>query len=269
MLRDRQYNEQRLYASLAIANKEPNRNDFEASPTALPRPEQLLNVEAGYEVKKKKWSVLANLYWMQYKNQLVLTGQINDVGAYTRFNVPKSYRLGVELQAAWKPATWLSVGGNLAISKNKIKSFTEYTDNYDSGNQDAVQRKNTDIAFSPATVAGTQLLFYPAKQFEVGMIGKYVGKQYMDNSQLKRSELNAFSTQDLRVSYSFAHKVFKQVQLIAQVNNLFNKLYEPNGYSYSYTSGGVLYTDNGYYPMAGRNFMVDSKPEVLKQRNKQ
>lgn len=249
-------NNWQAFVSYAIGHKEPNRDDFEAGIISQPKAEKLKDLEAGIDYRQNNLQIGANFYYMNYINQLVLTGQINDVGAYTRFNVPKSYRLGVELQATWKPAIWLSVGGNLTISKNKIKSFTEYTDNYDSGNQDAVQRKNTDIAFSPATVAGTQLMFYPAKQFELGVLGKYVGRQYMDNSQLNRSKLNAFATQDVRISYSFAHKVFKQIQLIAQVNNLFNKLYEPNGYSYSYTSGGVLYTDNGYYPMAGRNFMV-------------
>lgn len=249
-------NNWQAFISYAIGQKEPNRDDFEAGAVNQPKSEKLQDLEIGLEYKKSNYQFSANLYYMNYINQLVLTGQINDVGAYTRFNVPKSYRLGIELQAGWKPVEWLSVGGNLTLSKNKIKSFTEYTDNYDSGNQDAVQRKHTDISFSPAMVGGSQIMFYPVKQLEAGFIGKYVGKQYMDNSQLKRSELNPFSTQDLRIVYSFSHKVFKQVQLIGQINNLFNKLYEPNGYSYSYTSGGVFYTDNGYYPMAGRNFMI-------------
>ncbi len=249
-------NNWQAFVSYAIGQKEPNRDDFEAGVIHQPKSEKLQDLELGIEYKKSNYQFSANLYYMNYVNQLVLTGQINDVGAYTRFNVPKSYRLGIELQGGWKPAEWLSVGGNIALSKNKIKSFTEYTDNYDAGNQHAAQRNNTDISFSPAMVSGTQLIFYPAKQFELGLVGKYVGKQYMDNSQLKRSELKSFSTQDLRVVYSFHHKVFKQVQLIGQINNLFNTLYEPNGYSYSYISGGALYTDNSYYPMAGRNFVV-------------
>lgn len=249
-------NNWQAFVSYAIGQKEPNRDDFEAGVTNQPKSEKLQDLELGVEFKKSNYQFSANLYYMNYVNQLVLTGQINDVGAYTRFNVPESYRLGIELQSGWKPAEWLSVGGNLTLSKNKIRSFTEYTDNYDSGNQDAVQRSGTDISFSPAVVGGAQIMFYPVQQFELGLIGKYVGKQYMDNSQLKRSELKAFATQDFRVVYSFSYKALKQVQLIGQINNLFNKLYEPNGYSYSYTSGGVFYTDNGYYPMAGRNFMI-------------
>ena len=249
-------NNWQAFISYAVGQKEPNRDDFEAGIANQPRAEKLQDIELGVEYKKSNYQFAANLYHMNYINQLVLTGRINDVGAYTRFNVPESYRMGIELQASWKPAGWMSVSGNLTLSKNKIKSFTEYTDNYDSGNQDAVQRNNTDISFSPAVVGGSQIMFFPATAFEIALIGKYAGKQYMDNSQLKRSELAGFTTQDLRVVYSFTHKVLKQVQLIAQISNLFNKLYEPNGYSYSYTSGGVLYTDNGYYPMAGRNFMV-------------
>ncbi len=249
-------NSWQAFLSYAIGQKEPNRDDFEAGTINQPKAEKLQDVEAGLEYKKSTYQFAANFYYMHYVNQLVLTGQINDVGAYTRFNVPNSYRLGIELQGTWKPSSWLAVGANLSLSRNKIKSFTEYTDNYDSGNQDAVLRNNTDISFSPGTIAGTQLMFYPVKALELGLIGKYVGKQYMDNSQLSRSELKAFATQDLRIIYSFNNKNFKQVQLTAQINNLFNKRYEPNGYSYSYTSGGVFYTDNGYYPMAGRNFVV-------------
>lgn len=249
-------NSWQAFLSYAIGQKEPNRDDFEAGTINQPKAEKLQDVEAGLEYKKSTYQFAANFYYMHYVNQLVLTGQINDVGAYTRFNVPNSYRLGIELQGTWKPSSWLAVGANLSLSRNKIKSFTEYTDNYDSGNQDALLRNNTDISFSPGTIAGTQLMFYPVKALELGLIGKYVGKQYMDNSQLSRSELKAFATQDLRIIYSFNNKNFKQVQLTAQINNLFNKRYEPNGYSYSYTSGGVFYTDNGYYPMAGRNFVV-------------
>jgi iron complex outermembrane receptor protein len=244
------------YISYAIGQKEPNRDDFEAGAINQPTSEKLQDLELGFDYKKSNLQFGANIYYMNYINQLVLTGQINDVGAYTRFNVPKSYRLGIELQASWKPASWITAGGNLALSRNKIKAFTEYTDNYDTNAQNAVERKNTDIAFSPSVVGGTQLLFFPAKQWEVGLLGKYVGKQYMDNSGLDRSLLDGFSTQDFRIIYNFSNKTFKSLQVIGQINNVFNTLYEPNGYSYTYISGGVQYTDNGFYPMAGRNFMI-------------
>lgn len=249
-------NHLQAYISYAIGQKEPNRDDFEAGATNQPKSEKLQDLEWGFDYKKSNIQFGANMYYMNYINQLVLTGQINDVGAYTRFNVPKSYRLGIELQASWKPASWITAGGNLALSRNKIKAFTEYFDNYDTNGQNSVDRKNTDIAFSPAVVGGTQLLFFPAKQWELGLLGKYVGKQYMDNSGLDRSVLNGFSTQDLRVIYNFSNKTLKSLQIIGQVNNVFNTLYEPNGYSYTYVVGGTQYTDNGFYPMAGRNFMI-------------
>lgn len=244
------------YLSYALGQKEPNRDDFEAGVTNQPKHEQLHDVELGFEYRKHNYHIGANAYYMYYINQLVLTGRINDVGAYTRFNVPNSYRLGIEWQASWKPLHWLSLSGNLALSINEISSFTEYVDDYDNGGQKAIERHSTDIAFSPSRVGGTQILFYPAKNWEVGLIGKYVSSQYLDNSELKERRLNGFQTQDLRVVYNFSNRTFKQIQVIGQVNNLLNSKYEPNGYTYSYISGGTMYTDNGYYPMAGTNFMI-------------
>jgi len=244
------------YVSYAIGQKEPNRDDFEVSATNQPTSEKLQDLEIGFDYKKSNLQFGANIYYMNYINQLVLTGQINDVGAYTRFNVPRSYRLGIELQTSWKPTSWITAGGNITLSRNKIKAFREYIDNFDTNGQNSVERTNTDIAFSPSVVGGTQLLFFPAKQWEIGLLGKYLGKQYMDNSGLDRSLLDGFSTQDLRVIYNFSNKKFKSLQVIGQINNVFNTLYAPNGYSYTYISGGTQYTDNGFYPMAGRNFMI-------------
>lgn len=249
-------NNMQAYISYAIGQKEPNRDDFEAGATNQPTSEKLQDLEVGFDYKKSNLQFGANIYYMNYINQLVLTGQINDVGAYTRFNVPRSYRLGIELQTSWKPVSWFTAGGNLTLSRNKIKAFREYIDNFDTNGQNSVERKNTDIAFSPSVVGGTQLLFFPAKQWEIGLLGKYVGKQYMDNSGLDRSLLDGFSTQDLRIIYNFSNNTFKSLQVIGQINNVFNTLYAPNGYSYTYISGGAQYTDNGFYPMAGRNFMI-------------
>lgn len=245
-----------VYASYALGNKEPNRDDFEATPVQQPAQERLHDVELGFDVKRRNFQVGANMYYMYYINQLVLTGQINDVGAYPRFNVPHSYRLGIELQAGWKPLSNLSLGGTLTLSRNKITSFTEYVDDYDNNTQAAYQRNNTDISFSPSVVGSSQINFTPGNQWEISLLGKYVGKQFMDNSEMLSRSLRAFSTQDLRVIYQFSNKTFKQFQVIGQVNNIFNRLYEPNGFTYSYISGGSLYTENGYYPMAGTNFML-------------
>lgn len=244
------------FLSFAIANKEPNRDDFQASPIQQPKPESLQDVELGIEKRKGLFHYGATLYWMQYKDQLVLTGQINDVGAYTRSNVPNSYRLGIELQAGARLSNLINLSGNLTISKNKIKSFTEYIDNWDNGLQNSVNHQNTDISFSPALVGGLTTDIQVHKHVALSLLSKYVGKQYLDNSQHENRKLNAYFTQDIRLNWTIRTNFLKELHLIGQLNNLFNAQYEPNGYTYSYISGSVLSSDNGYYPQAGTNLMI-------------
>jgi iron complex outermembrane receptor protein len=187
---------------------------------------------------------------------LVLTGQINDVGSYTRTNVPKSYRLGLELQATAVLTQWINVVGNLTFSKNKIKSFTEYIDNYDNGAQNAIDHINTDISFSPNTIGSLSLNLQLIKNLDISLLNKYVGKQYMDNAQNESSKLDAYFTQDLRVAFTLRNKLFKEWHIMGQLNNLFNVKYQPNGYAYSYIYNSTRVNENGYYPMAGTNFML-------------
>jgi iron complex outermembrane recepter protein len=252
------YNNQgwQAFMSYSIANKEPNREDFETSPNNQPKPERLNDFELGLERKQGLFHYGATLYWMQYKDQLVLTGQINDVGSYTRTNTPESYRLGLELQASNRFSKWLQIGGNLNLSKNKIKSFTEYIDNWDNGLQNAVTHQNTDIAFSPAIVGALTADLQLVKNLELSLMSKYVGKQYLDNSQDDRRKLDAYFTEDLRVNVTLKPKIFKEVHIIGQVNNLFNAKYQPNGYTYNYIYNNSLSSDNGYYPQAGTNFIL-------------
>jgi iron complex outermembrane recepter protein len=244
------------YISYSIGNKEPNREDFEAGTTQLPKPEKLKDLEIGVEKRKAKynWSVVG--YYMNYKNQLVLTGKINDVGAYTRTNIPKSYRMGTELQAAVTIVDWLEVEGNLTISRNKVKNFSEYVDDYDLGNQKVNSYSIPDIAYSPAVVASNTISLLPLKNAEINLIGKYISKQYLDNTQNENRKLNGFYTQDARLAYTFKKAFIKEATVMLQANNLFNKKYEPNGYTFSYITGSVLTTENFYFPMAGRNFMI-------------
>lgn len=244
------------FISYAIANKEPNRDDFEAGINTQPLHETLHDIELGIEKRTKNWLFAANVYYMNYKNQLVNTGKINDVGAYTRVNVPKSYRLGIEIQADGKLANWLGVNANIAVSKNKIKSFTEFIDDYDLGGQLTVQHNNTNIALSPAVVCGASLNFLVNKHLEISTISKYVGTQYLDNTQNNARSLNAFYTQDIRLKIIPTLKCFSHTTIVAQVNNVFNKWYEPNGYTFSYKASGVVTTENYFFPMAGINFIV-------------
>jgi iron complex outermembrane receptor protein len=248
------------YLSYALANKEPNRDDFEAGATSQPKKETLHDFEAGIEKRTAKFNAGATIYYMRYKDQLVLTGRINDVGAYTRINVPNSYRAGIELQGGYVFNNWLNTVGNLSLSRNKVKAFTEYMDDYDANwewiGQHTVTHKKTDIAFSPSIVGGATINILPVKNLEISLLSKYVGDQYLDNTQNDARKLNAFYTQDARAILTLKNKIFNELNIIGQVNNVFNKKYEPNGYTYSYVLDGAITADNYYYPMAGTNFMV-------------
>ena len=249
------FNNARLYASYSYAAKEPNRDDFEAGILHQPKPEKMQDVEAGAEIKHGTWGWSANIFYMKYKDQLIPTGKINDVGAYTRINIPNSYRLGIELQGNVSPAKWIGLSANLALSRNKVIDYTEYYDDYDNGGQKSAFYSLSDIAFSPAVVGGASVNIYPFKNAAINFSGKYVSRQYLDNSSKKSRSLDPYYVQDARMSYTLHNKIFKETNLIFQVNNLFNEKYEANGYTYSYQSGGSLITDNYYFPMAPTNVM--------------
>ena len=251
-----QKNEWSGYLSYSRGQKEPNRDDFEAGLDQQPKPEKLNDLELGLEKKNNKYNIGITGYYMYYKDQLVLTGEINDVGAYTRTNIPKSYRAGVEMVAAAEFAPWLNAAGNVSVSKNKVIDFTEYIDDYDNGGQQTKQHSSTDIAFSPNIIAGATINFISLKNAEFSLISKYVGKQYLDNTQSDTRQLNAYYTQDARIIYTISKACLKELNIILQANNLFNKPYEPNGYTFSYYYGGSLRTENYYFPMAGTNFMI-------------
>jgi len=246
----------KAYLSYALAGKEPNRDDFEAGNTQQPKAEKLHDIELGVEKNTATYSFAANLYYMYYQNQLVLTGKINDVGAYTRTNISVSYRAGIELQGKTKITKWVNLAANITFSENKIKHFTEYLDDYDNGGQQTKFYNKTDIAFSPAVIAAGSVNFIPVKNGEISLLSKYVGRQYLDNTSQRSRSLDPYYVQDIRLSYSLQGKIFKETGLIVQLNNVFNKKYEPNGYSFSYIYGGELTTENFYFPMAGFNFMV-------------
>lgn len=245
-----------LYASFAIGNKEPNRDDFEAGLEQTPKHETLRNIEAGYVLRNNRITLQANVYYMDYKNQLVQTGKLNDVGAYTRTNIPKSYRAGVELQGSTRLNNMFSLAVNAAFSQNKVKNYTAFIDNYDAGKQDTIAYGNKDIAFSPNVIAGYTLTIQPIKNLRVDLLGKYVGRQYLDNTGSKERSLNGYYTSDVRLAYAVPQNLFKELGLQFMVNNVFNKKYEPNGATYTWIADGKVVSDNYYYPMAGTNFMV-------------
>ncbi|MFC5626801.1 TonB-dependent receptor [Algoriphagus winogradskyi] len=256
-------NGQVWYASYAVANREPKRSDFTDNPiTEIPRPERLNDIEAGVRAQKGKFNYNANFYYMDYKDQLILTGQINDVGAYIRENVANSYRAGIELSGGYQISKALTVGGNLTLSQNKIKEFTEYVDDYSTEEfqQEAFTYEDTDIAFSPNAIASAILEYKPIENLSLNWMSKYVGKQFLDNSANDSRSLDSFFTNDIRISYQVQPRFFKSLEVNLMVNNIFNEMYEPNGYTFSYyipgDSGRELITENYYYPMAGTNFML-------------
>lgn len=245
-----------LYTSYGITNKEPNRDDFEAGANQQPLPERLHDLEVGIERKEKAYNWGATLYYMRYDNQLVLTGKINDVGAYTRSNIKDSYRAGIELQGATRLTPWLQAAANVTLSKNKLQNFEEFIDDYDTWMQRKNVYKETTIAFSPSVIGSSSLSILPYQNLELQLIGKYVGKQYLDNTENEGRKLDPYYTQDVRALYTFKKNWLKSATVIACVNNIFNTLYEPNGYTFSYYSNNALTTENYYYPMAGTNWTV-------------
>ncbi len=245
-----------LYASYSKASKEPNRDDFEAGGNEQPVPEHLHDLELGYEWRNANTQLQTTLYYMMYRDQLVLTGKVNDVGAYTRTNIPESYRAGIELSAAHRLGKSLRISANASFSKNRISDFTEYYDDYDDGGQKSVNHGTTDIAFSPAVVAGASVEWTPVKGLRIAAPAKYVSRQYLDNTNNKARSLSSYYVQNLHLSYTLSTKKFREISFLVQINNVFNRLYEPNGYTFSYQYEGQMVTENYYFPMAGTNLMT-------------
>jgi iron complex outermembrane receptor protein len=196
---------------------------------------------------------------MDYTNQLILTGQINDVGGYTRTNAKESYRAGIELAGSYKIIPSLALSGAFTLSQNKIKQFNEYLDEYLDDEpyytQQLIDHKNTNLAFSPTIVTNAGLTFKPLKNLSIDWITKYVGRQYLDNTSNDNRSINPFSFSNLTLSYKIENKFFEEITFGFLVNNIFNALYSNNGYTFSYIYGGQTTTENFYYPQAGRNFM--------------
>ncbi len=247
------------FASFSLAHREPNRDDFTESTRQIqPKPEVLRDWEVGYRFQKGRVAASIGGYYMNYKNQLVVSGQLNDVGNPIKINVPESYRAGIELEFGAQLSKQWKWNANATFSQNKIKNFTEYVIDYDdeNGGYQVTNHGNTDIALSPNVIVGSQWAYTPVKNLEVALLTKYVGKQYLDNTSNNARKLDAYFTNDLRLIYRIKPKWMNEITVSALANNVFNELYESNGYTYSYIYGGQTTTENFYYPQAGRNFLV-------------
>lgn len=254
-------NDKNLFnVSFAIANREPVRRDIvDASTNKRPKAEELRNLEVGYEFSLSRWRLALNYYWMGYKDQLVLTGDVNDVGGSIRTNVDESYRTGIELQSKLKINDKLEWDFNFTYSANKIKSFAEYVPiDFGYSGYDTIQHKNTDISFSPSFISSSQFSYFPFKGFEVSLINKYVGKQYLDNSSNDKRSIDPYFLTNLSLNYSWKiNKLIEQIEFNLLLNNLLNTRYESNGYTFSSIDGNnnVRSDYNYYYPQAGFNVL--------------
>lgn len=248
----------KVYASYAIANREPSRNNYkDADAGYQPKAEQMQDVEAGFRIHTNTFALATNFYYMNYKDQLVSTGKINAIGEPIMTNVDKSYRMGVEISAGAqivKPLRW---DFNIALSKNKIKDFTMYADDWDHwGEQVATKIGTTNILLSPSTVANSIVSYSPFKHFKVAWIAKYVSRQYTDNSSYKYNSLDPYFVNNLHFSYAINTKFTKSLRFFFNIDNILNEKYNSHAWAYNYYEGGERKVIDGYFPMALRNFMM-------------
>jgi iron complex outermembrane receptor protein len=250
-------NGQLLYASYAVAQREPNRNDYvNALEGNTPQKEILNDFEAGLRKTSGKFQYSANLFFMNYQNQLVVTGALNEVGEFIRTNVGSSYRAGVELEAGTALTSWLNWQGNLTLSRNKVRSFVEIISGF-TGPDDYIRNEfeETDIAFSPNIIGASQFAATFNKT-TFAFVSKYVGTQYLDNTQNNNRRLDPYFVNDLRISYKHQTNQYGIWEFSLLCNNIFNYLYVSNGYTFSYRNPDTsIATSNYYYPQAGINFL--------------
>jgi len=258
----------RVYASFAVAQKEPTRNNYNDGPlTVHPSAEKLYDWEAGYSFQSGNFAAGINLYYMKYKDQLVLNGKVNEIGELMSENVPDSYRAGIEIMAGYRFANWLRWDVNATFSRNIIKNYVGYVSDYDDSwdemwTQTAIECGNTTIAFSPSVIANSVLQFN-YKGFEAQLQSQYVSRQYLDNFENKDDSLDPYFISNLDLSYNFKLPHVKNIKAGVTIYNLFDNKYETNGYSQTaavYKDGDkknqyTLSSDPRFYPMAGINVL--------------
>ena len=240
-----------FYGYFGIANKEPRRDDYESGAI---KPERLFDYELGWKYSAKKVKLYANAFYMRYNDQLVLTGDLNDVGSPIFTNSGKSYRLGLEVESTIALTDKLILNPNFTLSQNKNEDF------YYEINGAVQNLGNTNIAYSPDFIFGNRFSYLPVKGLQLSLLSKFVGEQYMGNIDSDVSKLDSYFINDFNFSYDWKiNKGIKSIVFSGLVNNIFNVEYESNGYFYTYdddSSGSTItYGGAGYYPQAGINFL--------------
>lgn len=249
---------QRAFASVSVGGKEPTRRDYvDTSPESRPSEERLLDYELGYEGQFDRFTLGANLYYMKYSDQLILTGAVNDVGGYVRENVEDSYRTGVELQAGVQLTSNLRWNGNATFSRNKINEYERFLDDFDDGGQQSEVFEDVDIAFSPNVISNS-IFSYQWRGLSSEWVSKYVGQQFLDNTQNSDRSIDPYWVNDLRFSYSVGELPYiGTLTTSLMINNVLNEKYVSNGYTFGWIAGGEERSFNYYYPQAGRNVLVN------------
>lgn len=244
------------FASFSVAHREPTRDNFtEAGAEERPTYETLHDWEAGYRYERKLFGAGVNLYLMQYDNQLILSGKISEIGEALTSNIKESYRAGVEISGWARIAPFLRWNGNVTFSRNKIKNFTEYVEDYDSGAQVATPMGTTDIAFSPS-FTGNSVFDFSLGKFSASLSSHYVARQYLDNTTSVERSLDPYFVSNLRLGYAFPLRHTQGVGIDLTVNNIFNEKYETNGWTYSWISDGRRQSESGYFAQAGTHFLL-------------
>lgn len=258
----------RYYVSASIGRKEPGRSDIKESIKAgraeLIKPERLINIEAGYSFSSKSITLSANLYFMEYKDQLVPTGRLSETGYVIKENVPVSFRRGVEIAAAWSPAGFIRIDGNLSLSLNKIKDYTHWTELYDNPNdwspmpQYSQFFKSTNLPYSPSSVGMGMVTIIPSSTSSLSIYGKHVGRQFYDNTSSDDRSIPSYFVMGFKGMKSFKIRGTSELELGLYVDNLLNRKYFSNAWVYmaKFADGSPEYIEEGLYPQAGINFMV-------------
>lgn len=260
----KKFNYLQSYLFAGISHKEPNRDDFiNSTYISRPKHETLYNIEYGLNYKRRNgFEFTTNLYYMYYVNQLTLNGKINDVGEYTRTNIPKSYRLGWENAILYERKN-LQISANLTFSLNKSIKYTEFIDDYDSGVQIEKNISNADLAYAPKIIFNNETKYQLLKNklkhnIYFGMINKYVSKQNIDNYSSDKYILHAYFITDFYVLYAFNLNKKHNISFKLSINNAFNTSYETFAWVYKYKLDNEIKNENGYFPQAKRNIMFSA-----------